>query len=164
MMNQVFESDNISFVKVSEELLPDYLTMVNDKATAWWIGHLTEPFSEEAEIEWIRQKIEDKALIWSMIEKQTGRFIGNIEIMDLHDAVGELGISITPGMQEKGYGTEAIRALTEYAFKCLKLKRIFLKAYPENTRAIHVYEKCGFREYDRNDADVFMELWNSCKS
>ena len=27
----------------------------------------------------------------------------------------------------------------------------------DNPRAIHVYEKCGFREYDRNDVDVFME-------
>ena len=29
-MNTVFESENIRFVEVSEELIPDYLTMIND--------------------------------------------------------------------------------------------------------------------------------------
>lgn len=157
-MNSIFESENISFVEVSEQLLQDYLVMVNDKATAWWIGRMTEPVSEESEIEWIRKKQEEKGLLWSMIEKRTGRFIGNIEIMDPQDGAGEMGIAITPEMQEKGYGTEAIRALTAYAFGRLDMKRLFLKAYPENARAIHVYEKCGFREYDRNADDVFMEL------
>ena len=29
-MKKIFESENISYVEVSEELIPDYLTMVND--------------------------------------------------------------------------------------------------------------------------------------
>ena len=42
--------------------------------------------------------------------------------------------------------------------EALGLHRIFLKVYPHNARAIHVYEKCGFREYDRTEKDVFMEI------
>ena len=33
-MRQVFESENISFVKVTEELLQDYLTLINEKIEA----------------------------------------------------------------------------------------------------------------------------------
>ena len=40
----------------------------------------------------------------------------------------------------------------------LPLDRIWLRAYPHNTRAIHVYEKCGFRIFRKTDEDVFMEL------
>ena len=61
-------------------------------------------------------------------------------------------------MQEKGYGTEAIPAMVRYCMETLGLRRIFLKVYPDNVRAIHVYEKCGFREYDRTEETVFMEL------
>ena len=61
-------------------------------------------------------------------------------------------------MQEKGYGTEAIPAMVRYGMETLGLRRIFLKVYPDNVRAIHVYEKCGFREYDRTADDVFMEI------
>ncbi|MBQ9827958.1 MAG: GNAT family N-acetyltransferase, partial [Lachnospiraceae bacterium] len=67
-------------------------------------------------------------------------------------------IAITAGMQDRGFGTEAVRAMIEYGFGQMKLKRIFLKVYPHNLRAIHVYRKCGFIEYDRTDEDIFMEI------
>jgi RimJ/RimL family protein N-acetyltransferase len=38
------------------------------------------------------------------------------------------------------------------------LRRIVLRADPRNLRALHVYEKSGFREYDRTEKDVYMEL------
>ena len=55
-------------------------------------------------------------------------------------------------------GTEAIRRMIEYGFESLGLKRIVLKVYPDNARAIHVYEKCGFVQYDIVDGEIFMEI------
>ena len=96
--------------------------------------------------------------MFSMLDRDRGSFIGNIELMDVADGAGELGIAITAKMQERGYGTEAVAALTQYGFHQLDLHRIFLRTDPSNARAIHVYEKCGFREYDRTEEDVFMEI------
>ena len=93
-----------------------------------------------------------------MLEKRTGAFIGNIELLHIENGSAELGIAITAAMQEKGYGTEAIPAMVQYGMDTLGLRRIFLKVFPDNDRAIHVYEKCGFREYDRTADDVFMEI------
>ncbi len=158
-MKTIFESENIRYVEVTEQLLPDYLAMVNDlEHVGWLIGRMTEPIPEEREIEWIRGKLEEKVPIFSMIEKKTGDFIGNVELMDVTDTEGELGIAITFAKQERGFGQEAVRAMAYYGTERLGLRRIFLKAYPDNARAIHVYEKCGFREYDRNGDHVFMEI------
>ncbi len=158
-MKQLFESERIRFVEVSEELVPDYLRMVNDlEHVGRFIGRRTEPVSEEKERKWVREKLDEKAVLFSMIEKSSGAFIGNIELMDFTETEAELGIAITAAKQELGYGTEAIRAVTDYAFDQLVLKRVFLKVYPDNARAIRVYEKCGFREYDRTEEDVFMEI------
>ena len=57
-----------------------------------------------------------------------------------------------------GYGTEAVLAIIKYNTDYLRLKRIFLKVYPDNDRAIYVYKKCGFREFNRTDDDIFMEI------
>ncbi len=158
-MTQVFESDNIRYVEVSEALLADYLAMVNDvERVGRWIGRRTAAVSEEKEREWVRKKRAEKALVFSMLEKESGEFIGNVELMDVRDGVGELGIALTAGKQDLGYGTEAVRAITEYGLTRLGLRRIFLKVYPDNARAMRVYEKCGFREYDRTEEDVFMEI------
>ena len=157
-LTAVFESDRICFVRVSELLIGDYLVMINDYENVnRFIGASQPgPFTEEKEISWVRKKLENNETVFSMIDKENGAFIGNIELMDVSADSGELGIAITASMQDRGFGTEAVSALTEYGLKQLGLKRICLRAKPYNARALHVYEKCGFREYDRTDEHVFM--------
>ena len=53
---------------------------------------------------------------------------------------------------------EALLRSVEYGFNELNLRRIYLGVYANNPRAIHVYENCGFKEYDRTDVDIFMEI------
>ena len=159
-MKQLFESDYISFVEVSELLVKDYLDMVNDNENVnRFIGGKTKSITEEQELAWVREKIEEKAPIYSMIEKESGKFIGNIELMGMTDSEGELGIAINGEMQNRGFGTEAVLALLQYGFDHLGLKRIFLRTNTDNTRAIHVYEKCGFVEYDKTDSHISMEIF-----
>ena len=158
-MQPIFESENIRFVRVSEELVPDYLAMVNDwERVGKLIGSRRDPISEEKERRWVQKKLAEGAALFSMLEKDTGAFIGNIELMDIADGAGELGIAVTAAMQDKGYGTEAVRAMVDYGMDTLGLHRVFLKVFPDNARAIRVYEKCGFREFDRTEDDVFMEV------
>ena len=157
-MKQVFESERIRFVEVSESLIRDYLIMVNDfEHVDRFIGGRHETYTEEMEVRWVRKKLAEKAPVFSMIEKQSGAFIGNIELMDISDSAGELGIAITAGKQDQGYGTEAVAAITAFGRDRLGLKRIVLRTRVDNARAIRVYEKCGFREYDRREDHVCME-------
>ncbi len=158
-MEQAFESARIRYVAVSEHLVKDYLEMINDiEGVGRFIGRRTEPVSEEKERAWVRKKREEKAALFSMLDRESGAFIGNVELMDVADGTGELGIAITAKQQDRGFGTEAVAAITRYGMEQLGLRRVFLKVYPDNARAIRVYEKCGFREYDRTAEDVYMEI------
>ena len=158
-MEKVFSSENILFVKVSEKLVNDYLEMINDiENVAQYIGSRREPYSYEDEVKFIRTKLEENAPMFSMLESKSGEFIGNIEFMDIEDGTGELGIAITAKKQNMHYGTEAIKRILAYGFDEMGLTRIILKVYPNNERAIHVYEKCGFEKYDATEKDIFMEV------
>lgn len=142
----VFESDNIEYVNLSEELVSDYLEMVNDfDNVRRYISKDLVKFSYESELAWVKKKLDNKDLCFSMIEKSTKKFIGNIELMDVHEKQAELGIAITASMQGKGYGSEAIRSLLRYAFKQLELEYIYLNVYKINQRAMSCYEKVGFK-------------------
>ncbi len=157
-MTPIFTSERIDFVPVSEALVPDYLAMINDRERVGrFIGRI-QPITAEQDRWWVQKKLAEGAPVFSMLEKATGAFIGNIEFMDVADGAGELGIAITAGMQDRGYGTEAIPAMVRYGMDALGLRHVFLKVFPDNARAIHVYEKCGFREYDRTEDDVFMKI------
>lgn len=46
----------------------------------------------------------------------------------------------------KGHGSEAIQLMMDYGFRNLNLHRIELEVFPFNERAIHVYQKLGFRK------------------
>lgn len=157
-MNIVYESERINFINVSMDLLQDYLNMINDlDHVGNFIGHFAVKTVEE-EKAWVEKKIINKDTVYSMIEKNTNKFIGNIEFMDVNNNQGELGISITASMQEKGFGKEAIKTTIKYGKEVLNLKKIILKAYLYNPRAIHVYERCGFVEYNRDDKQIYMVL------
>jgi len=58
---------------------------------------------------------------------------------------------------DKGYGTDAMRVILQYAFAELNLYRVSLDVFGENRRAIRSYEKVGFvvegceRQYENRD-------------
>lgn len=158
-MNVIFESENIIYIRPSLELVPAYLEMVNDiENVARFIGDRTEPLTEAQEIEYIKDKMDNNATMFSMLDKKTKEFIGNVEFFNRAFEEAEWGIVITTKMQNKGYGREALKRTVEYGFEELGLTRIYLGVFVNNPRAIHVYEECGFKEYDRNDVDAFMEI------
>lgn len=56
-----------------------------------------------------------------------------------------LGMAIgDPAYWNKSYGTDALRLMLQYAFDELNLFRVSLEVLSYNTRAIRLYEKCGF--------------------
>ena len=158
-MNVIFESENINYIRPSLDLVPEYLEMVNDiENVAKFIGDRKDPYTEDEERKYIQDRMDNNATMFSMLEKKTGKFIGNIEFFNRSIDSSEWGIVITASMQNKGYGKEALLRSVEYGFNELGLSRIFLIVYADNPRAIHVYEQCGFKEFERNDVDVFMEI------
>lgn len=143
---KVFESENIDYIKLSENLISDYLAMVNSKEVANKISHNPKIYTYEDELFWIRNKLENNALCFSMLEKKTHEYIGNVEIMKIVNNIGEIGITITPAKQNKHYGTEAMKAIIKYGYDNLNLVGFDLNVYKTNPKAINCYKKVGFIE------------------
>ena len=144
-MIKVFESDRINYVKVDPNLINDYLKMINDIEIQSFIGLSNMTISFDQEMEWVRKNMQNDSTTFSMIEKSTNEFIGNIEIMNIENNIGELGICITRDKQDKHYGQEAMKRIVEYAYNELKLDEVYLNVHGDNPRAIKCYENCGFK-------------------
>lgn len=83
------------------------------------------------------------------IEKPDGRLIGSIELEHIDWRGGRAELSICIGEKDcwgQGFGTDAIRVFTDFAFRRLRLAHIYLRVYRDNLRAIRCYQKCGFRK------------------
>lgn len=62
----------------------------------------------------------------------------------------ELGITI--GDKEywgRGYGRDAVTVLLDYAFRLRNLRKVWLRVWGNNERAIRAYRACGFVEEGR---------------
>ena len=156
----IFESERIHFVKLTEKLVQEYLDMVKDIEVQKYISHNRKTYELDEELEWIKSKLEENAIIFSMIEKETNEFIGNIEIMEIKNNIGEMGIAITPKKQDKHYGQEAIKRFIEYAFNDLSLDGLELNVYNFNPRGIRCYEKVGFIKDGpgKTEEDIHMKI------
>ena len=143
-MIKIFDSERIDYVKVDPNLINDYLKLINDIEVQKGISDKA-PFtvSFEEEMNWVKENMEKDKTIFSMIEKTTNEFIGNIEVK-IEDNKGELGISITRDKQDKHFGREAINRIIKYSYEELKLDEICLNVHGDNARAIKCYESCGF--------------------
>ena len=138
------ESERILYIKPTVIYAKDCMKMVNDENVQKCISHNPMSATYESEVKWIESKIESNAELFFMIEKGTNEYIGSIEIKDIFNNIGELGISITPKKQDMHYGQEAIKRIIDYVFNDLKLDELELNVFDFNKRAIHTYEKCGF--------------------
>lgn len=114
------------------------------------LQYLVHPFTKERIEEWTNNIDYDQNLpMLALIqEKDKKRIIGSASL-SFHslEAVrhkAELGLTVHDDYQNQGLGTCMIKHLLEIAH--LKgLKKIYLRVDTKNVRAIHVYEKCGFK-------------------
>ena len=94
-----------------------------------------------------------------IFSKQDNKLVGEVVIneVDRNNRCGNIRVLINRKEDfSKGYGTEAMILALNYGFGMFNLHRIELEAYPFNNRAIHVYEKIGFkREGLRRDGAYY---------
>ena len=131
---------------LQESDLAHFQRWLGDAELRRWLGSVTEQPTVAEEFDWYVSRRQDPdTILWS-IEDADGTLLGNVELrlsaLNRRAAVG-IGI-FDRGEWGKGYGTEAMRLVLDYAFGELKLNRVELATDEDNVRAIRSYEKCGF--------------------
>lgn len=84
---------------------------------------------------------------FSVEEQTTGRLVGDVGLSPDEEEPGviKVGYTMAPRAQGKGYATEAVRALVDYAFDTLGADTVIAYASAENLPSHRVAEKAGLR-------------------
>jgi RimJ/RimL family protein N-acetyltransferase len=105
------------------------------------------PRSAKMTREWL-ERDNDRVFGFGIRTVSDDRLIGDIGVWIESWAHGEAWAGIVIGEREfwgKGYGTEAMQLMLQYAFAELNLRRVSLGVFAYNPRAIRSYAKAGFR-------------------
>jgi len=102
---------------------------------------------------------------WALILKSNAQLIGNAGIRkdNVADHKAELGYEIDPQFWGMGYASEAARAVRDFGFQELGLRRIWANCLEQNLASRRVLEKIGMQpEGTLRDHEYFKErYWNT---
>ena len=114
----------------------------------------TDPDGVRADIEEMSARAPGEPGGWvqfSVRERDTDRLVGDVGISpaDGEPGVVKVGYTISPSSQRRGYATEAVGALVEYAFRTLGADVVRAYASADNAPSIRVAEHVGMRLIER---------------
>lgn len=108
------------------------------------------PFSKAMEERWFETMIEEQGkkswhFVICLLEDDRPIGTAGFHHINQEDGHASFGISIGEKAEwSKGYGTDALRAISDFGFGQLRLERIELDVDAPNKRAQRSYEKAGF--------------------
>jgi RimJ/RimL family protein N-acetyltransferase len=147
------EGELVALGPLRRELIPLWTRWFNDFQVTGNLAVMARPMTFEQEEAWYERSAAGEGDVsFAIYERSTWRPIGNCGLhgADTLHRTAEVGIVIgEPDARGKGYGTEAMRLLLDYAFTVLALRNVMLRVYEYNAAARRSYEKVGFREIGR---------------
>lgn len=141
--------NNIYLSPFCEDDYISFTEWINDYETSKYLDQYSKVFTLEDEKDFVERSRKDDKVYLSIVKLSNDELIGNVSLMNIDhiNKTATLGIMIgNKKEREKGYGTEAIKLLLDYAFNHLNLNNIMLELLKTNERAKKCYLKCGFKE------------------
>lgn len=83
-------------------------------------------------------------------------FVGLFGFEGVHRKV-EFGIMIDPRFQGFGYAKVATKLAMDYAFLKMNVRKLYLVVDQLNEKAIHVYEKMGYKQEAKLEEEYFVD-------
>ena len=134
---------------------------VNENYRAWMndpeVMRYTESRFQSHSLEDIRAYVQSvqadqNSLFLAIIDKETGKHIGNVKIGHIQPVHRTADVGIIIGDKSRwgrGYATEALKLAAKYAAETLKLHKLWAGFYENNTGSIKAFQRAGFVEEGR---------------
>jgi diamine N-acetyltransferase len=141
------------YLRALEQTDLDFLYQLENNTQIWEISGTTVPYSRNVLQLYLDNAYRDlydvKQLRLVICRIGEDHPLGLIDLFDfepIHKRAG-LGIIIAADNNRgKGYGSEAIKLLCNYAFQVLELKQIFANILEDNVQSITLFKQLGFEK------------------
>jgi [ribosomal protein S5]-alanine N-acetyltransferase len=152
-MKHILETDRLLLREFVQEDFAELFRMNRDKEIMQYVGDGATRNYEEQIDELDRLILNYKKRpglgIWATLLKESNTFIGGSGLV-YYDNTSEIeiGYRMLKEYWNQGYATEASKALLQYGFEQLGLKKIVSSAHTENIASRRVMEKIGLQFKD----------------
>jgi RimJ/RimL family protein N-acetyltransferase len=152
-MDQVrfLENERIYLNPIAEKDIPQIVQFANEE-TSRMVGSNSGKIVYESKIKERMLDNQKNDEMFGIYIKETDEIIGDISLHSIDKYNRSATLSMLIGNDEyrnRGYGKEAIVLVLKHAFIGINLESVNLGTWGFNNRAIHVYEKVGFKVIGR---------------
>ena len=127
----------------------------------------TDPAHIRTEIEEMLTRLPgaDGWVQFSVLERDGGRLVGDVGVCPAEDEPGvmKLGYTVAPAAQRRGYATEAVSALADYAVTMLGAEVLRAYADADNVASRRVMEKVGMQLMETFSGEEDGERWTGVR-
>jgi len=128
----------------------DFLFFTENNSDFWEVSSTQTPFSKFILKKYLANAQQDiyeaRQLRLVIVNTATNENVGFIDLFDFnpqHQRAG-IGILILKEYQNKGFASEALKMITEYAFSTLNLHQVYANIPTDNRKSIALFEKLKF--------------------
>lgn len=108
-----------------------------------WLPHQNIGITEMIVKEWIKEDKNPRTIRYMITIKGDNEPVGSIDVVDYVNGVPKIGYCLSKKHWNKGYMTEACKALIKYIFN-IGFTKIVIEADVRNIGSNKVIKKCGF--------------------
>lgn len=124
------------------------MELINDAETEKMLGGSSFPVSLEGQEKWIAAQTGRTDVLRCIVAlKENEEGIGTVILSDIDTKNGVAQVHIKMDKQRgrgKGYGSDALNTIVNYAFGEMRLNCIYADVLEYNTVSQKLFEKCGF--------------------
>ena len=116
----------------------------------WEVSNTKTPFSKHILAQYLIESAKDiyeTKQLRLIIQNKKLEPVGAIDLFDFEPYHLRAGVGIlihNNSDKNRGYATDALKALSAYTFEILGLKQLYANIAENNTNSIHLFEKSGF--------------------
>ncbi|WP_132058305.1 GNAT family N-acetyltransferase [Halorussus amylolyticus] len=138
--------DSITLRTVEDEDVEFLRDAINDPDVREGLT-TAKPINAEQEREYFEERISSDEDVHLLVCAD-GEATGSIGLYDIDHRMGhcEIGLWLAAEYHGRGYGTEASRLVTDYAFRELRMHRVMARVLAHNDASRRIWEKLGFEQ------------------
>lgn len=145
----ILETERLILSQLEEKDVSSIAELLQHRIFSDLTSNIPYPYVENDARSWVKmskEAFENNAGYTFAIRNKEGQIMGAIGLHDREDDKAELGYWIGIPYWNKGYVTEAAKAIIDFGFDELKLNKIFATHFLHNPASGRIMEKIGMKK------------------
>ncbi len=156
----IIETDHLIIRPMTETDVPALKLWMPEKSVYRYWGKGPGKAEKNPELLFAKESRPSKSFHLGIAIKNDNQVIGDIWIYLIeNDRMASIAIRLSPAYQGKGYGTEALNAITNFCFEHTELQRLWTEVHTENIASQKMLEKCSYTREGLIRQGKMVNMW-----